>query len=45
LVPEKKAAKNSMRLRVAEPKNNQTDGINWATEFRLDAQLQAIKER
>jgi hypothetical protein len=42
LVPEDEAAKNSMRLRVDPPENNQTKGVNWAKEFRLDSRIEAI---
>jgi hypothetical protein len=44
LVPEEAAATNSMRLRVDPPKNNQTKGVNWAKEFRLDSTIEGLSE-
>gem|GEM_PF-3892884 len=32
-----------MVLREAAPKNNQSKGINWAEEYRIDAQIKSIQ--
>lgn len=43
LVPIESASKGEMVLRVESPKNNQSKGINWAEEYRLDTVLRQIK--
>ena len=34
-IPEEEASKGKMKLRVKEPENNQTKGINWAEDYKL----------
>lgn len=42
LIPIDDVSKNEMYLRVEPPANNQTAGINWASEFELEDQLERV---
>ena len=43
LVPVEDAPKGGMVLRSIPTANNQTEGINWAEEYRLDGQLSLLR--
>ncbi|WP_161596535.1 group I intron-associated PD-(D/E)XK endonuclease [Salinigranum halophilum] len=43
LVPIEDASKNEMVLRKEPPANNQSKGINWADEYRLDAHIDRLR--
>ena len=43
LVPVEDASKNEMVLRTEPTKNNQSKGINWATEYRLGEQVKTLR--
>jgi hypothetical protein len=42
LTPRQFAGRRNVHLRVAPSLNNQQSGINWASDFALEARLEAL---
>ena len=45
LIPVEQSSTSNKRLRFTPPKNNQTQGINFAKDYELERQVEKILER